>query len=243
MMRRARTRSSDLPPPPSLSLLLLPALLLLSWAAVLALAVAPQAARADAPEIETLTARLLAPPEVHVEPGFAARLLVPPGELYDPLSMLPHGDAVWVNDDGGEEGDKGSRLLSVDRRGKVSVVVGLGKLLPAIGFDVAPPSFAPYAGEIFTLAQARAGLEGALANHVIQRVDPRRGFAASVFCTLPYSRSISIRVPRSTPPGVPVWIIGWRWKYPPASCTGLSGLVMTVPLCDLPPGNWNGSQA
>ncbi len=155
----------------------------------LACALSAQGTRAGAGESETelerLTSRLLAAPALRTEPGFTARLLVPPGQLYDPLTMIPRGDVVWVNDDGGEEGERGSRILSVDPQGRVSVVVGLGELLPAIGFDVAPPSFAPYAGEIFTLAQARAGLPGALADHVIQRVEPARGFAASVFCTLP----------------------------------------------------------
>ena len=73
----------------------------------------------------------------------------------------------------------------LDKQGKISVLAGLGKLLPVAGFDVAPASFGAFAGQIFSLAQGKVGMEGATANHVIQRIDPNKGFAASVFCTLP----------------------------------------------------------
>ena len=36
--------------------------------------------------------RLLAPPTIQTEPGFAAKVLIPPGQLYDPLVMRPMGD-------------------------------------------------------------------------------------------------------------------------------------------------------
>src|SRR5713226_4651302 len=86
-------------------------------------------------EMKRLTARLLAPPTIKAETGFTAKLLVPPGRLYDPLWMLPRGASVWLNDDGGEEEGKGSRLLVLDHKGKISVLAGLGKLLPVTGFD------------------------------------------------------------------------------------------------------------
>jgi len=136
-------------------------------------------------EAENLTARLLAEPKLAAETGFSVKLLVPPGHLYDPLWMIPHGDVVWINDDGGEEGEKGSRLLTLDAEGKISVLAGLGKLLPVTGFDVAPASFGSFEGQIFSLAQAKVSAEGATANHIIQRIDPNKDYEASVFCTLP----------------------------------------------------------
>src|SRR5713101_815911 len=136
-------------------------------------------------EMQKLAKRLLAPPTIKAESGFAAKLLVSPGRLYDPLWMLPRGASVWLNDDGGEEEGKGSRLLAIDQKGKISVLAGLGKLLPVTGFDVAPASFGSFGGQIFTLSQGKVAMEGAIANHVIQRVDPSHDYAASVFCTLP----------------------------------------------------------
>jgi hypothetical protein len=99
--------------------------------------------------------------------------------------MLPRGDVVWFNDDGGEEDEKGSRLLTLDANGKISVLAGLGKLLPVTGFDVAPASFGSFKGQIFSLAQAKVAVEGATANHIIQRIDPNKGYEGNVFCTLP----------------------------------------------------------
>lgn len=129
--------------------------------------------------------RLLAPPSIQAAPGFTAKLLIPPGELYDPLIMLPMGTVTWVNDDGGEKKDKGSRLLALNETGKISILADIGKLLPTVGFDVAPQGFGEFGGQIFTLAQPKVAMEGAVSNHVIQRVDPTQDYAASIFCTLP----------------------------------------------------------
>ena len=71
-------------------------------------------------ELRRLTERLLAPPAIKPEPGFTSRVIVAPGNVYDPLWMLPGGASVWLNDDGGEEEGKGSRLLSLDQNGKIS---------------------------------------------------------------------------------------------------------------------------
>jgi hypothetical protein len=135
--------------------------------------------------MKNLSSRLLAPPKLVAEAGFSARLLIPPGQLYDPLWMLPRGNVVWINDDGGEENEKGSRLLALDAKGKTSTLVDLGKLLPVTGFDIAPTNFGSYGGQIFSLAQAKVAAPGATANHIIQRIDPNEGYEASVFCTLP----------------------------------------------------------
>lgn len=62
--------------------------------------------------------------------GFAAKVLVPPGQLYDPLVMHLRGDDVWLNDDGKEEGDKSSRLIAIGTQGKVSVLVDANKMVP-----------------------------------------------------------------------------------------------------------------
>ena len=136
-------------------------------------------------ELKGVVDRLVAVPTLKAEPGFATKVLIPPGQLYDPLVMLPRGKVTWLNDDGGEEDDKGSRLLAVNMAGNISVLAGLGKLLPSVGFDVAPADFGQYGGQIFTLAQPKVAMAGALSNHVIQRVDPTQHYAASIFCTLP----------------------------------------------------------
>lgn len=137
-----------------------------------------------ADEMKKLSSRLLSAPKLSAEAGFSAKLLVPPGQLYDPLWMLPQGNVVWFNDDGGEENEKGSRLLALDAKGKISVLAGLGKLLPVTGFDVAPASFGVFRGQVFSLAQAKVAAAGATANHVVQRIDPSKDYEASVFCTL-----------------------------------------------------------
>ncbi len=129
--------------------------------------------------------RLLATPTIQAAPGFTAKVLIPPGQLYDPLIMLPVGDAIWLNDDGGEEEDKGSRLMAISSAGKLTVLADIGKLLPTVGFDIAPLGFGKFGGQIFTLAQAKVAMEGAVANHVIQRVDPTHAYATSIVCTLP----------------------------------------------------------
>jgi hypothetical protein len=153
-------------------------------APIVSILAAPAIARGQ-PELRRVLSRLLAPPTIQVEAGFKARLLVPPGLLYDPLFMIPRPNGVvWLNDDGGEENESGSRIMAVTREGKVSVVVGLGKLLPVTGVGIAPSGFGKYAGMLVTIAQPRVGAEGAVENHVIQTIDPQSGKATTV-CTLP----------------------------------------------------------
>ena len=64
-----------------------------------------------AEEVKGLLDRLMAAPTIEAEAGFNAEMFIPPGEFYDPLWPHPQGDAVWLNDDGGEEGEKGSRIV------------------------------------------------------------------------------------------------------------------------------------
>ncbi len=119
-------------------------------------------------------------PRITAAPGFSARLVVPPGELYDPLQMVPSGDQVLVNDDGGKEDKGGGRLVAVDSMGAVTVVVGPKKMLPDVGMDVATEAFGPFGGQVFLLTQPAAGKKGLWANHLIAHINPdthrARGF-------------------------------------------------------------------
>jgi len=117
-------------------------------------------------------------------------MLVPPGELYDPLEIIPDRDCVLLNDDGLESGGHGSRLLAVSLTGKISELVGASQLLPMTGFDLAPQGFGNFAGQAFALSQPATGMNGASANHVIQRIDLATK-TTSVFCTLPTSGSVA----------------------------------------------------
>jgi len=152
--------------------------------AVAAMLAAPAAARPIGEEAERVIETILATPTIKTEAGFKASLLVPPGELYDPLSMVPHDGSIWMNDDGKATDGHGSRILAFSPDGTFSVLFDADEILPVVGFDVAPPGFGPYGGQIFTLAQPTTGMKGGLANHVIQRIDPSTR-EISIFCTLP----------------------------------------------------------
>jgi hypothetical protein len=148
--------------------------------------------RAAGGEADAVIKRLLAPPQIQTEPGFKARVVVPPGELYDPLFMTPNGGVVWLNDDGGEQNGSGGRIVSIaPRTGKVSVLIGPSdKLLPTVGMDVAPAGFGSFGGQIFTLAQPVVGEKGIAANHVIQVIDLSTR-TTKILCTLPPSGDIN----------------------------------------------------
>ena len=136
-------------------------------------------------ELKAMLDRVMAH-DIKPAAGFTDKVLVPPGQLYDPLVMHQHDDAVWLNDDGKEEEDKGSRLISIDKQGKVSVLVDADKMVPiSAGFDIAPDDFGKYGGQIFALSQPKVGDKGGLENYVIQRIDPQNNYAVSIFCTLP----------------------------------------------------------
>jgi hypothetical protein len=53
-------------------------------------------------ELKQLVDRLLAPPKIETRAGFTAKVLVPPGQFYDPLFIVARDDAIWVSDDGPE---------------------------------------------------------------------------------------------------------------------------------------------
>jgi hypothetical protein len=154
-------------------------------AAIATLSVLLTATFAAANEMNRLIDRLVT---VHLKSakGFSVRMLVPPGRLYDPLVMRSHDDSVWLNDDGKEEGEHGSRLISVNEHGNLSILVDADKLAPiSAGFDIAPDSFGGYGGQVFALSQVAAGDKAGSQNYIIQKIDPRNGYSVSVFCTLP----------------------------------------------------------
>jgi len=162
-----------------------------SCLSVLAAAIAMNAyARPLGHEAQAVINVLLAAPEVKTESGFNATMVIAPGELYDPLFMEPHGNVVWMNDDGRATDGHGSRLLATDPDGKISVLMGADKLLPVTGFDIAPQGFGNFGGQLFSIAQPTSAAKGATVNHVIQRVD-LMAHTASVICTLPAAGNVA----------------------------------------------------
>ena len=137
------------------------------------------------PEVTAAVERLMGAPQVIPEPGLTASILVSPGHMFDPLTLIPRGDGVWLNDDGGELGEQGGRIFAVDRDGTVSTVVEMSRLRPPTGFDVAPEGFGAFGGQIFTVSQPRSTSLGTRRNHVILRVDPQGEQPAEIVCTLP----------------------------------------------------------
>jgi hypothetical protein len=161
-----------------------------AWSIAIILFLAGAAsARALGHEAQLVIDTLLVQPAIKAEAGFTAKMLVAPGELYDPLFMVRGDDTVWMNDDGKATDGHGSRILSVSSDGKISTLIGADKLLPVTGFDIAPRGFGNYGGQIFSIAQPTAGMKGALANHVIQRIE-LGSHSASTFCTLPASGNV-----------------------------------------------------
>src|SRR5438132_6709135 len=135
------------------------------------------------------TTEYLRQPQITVEQGFNARLLVPPGTLYDPLFPIAgEGDDIWLNDDGGEDNDGGGGIYSISSAGNVRPLVAVGKIPPPTAIDRAPRSFAPYSGHIFALAQPQKGWPGATSNHITLRLDPNT-WEAVKFAELPSAGS------------------------------------------------------
>ncbi len=145
-------------------------------------------------EAQSVVDLLLAPPTIKTEPGFRAKMLVQPGELYDPLFVVPHDDLILLNDDGKAIGDRGSRLLSLTLDGGISVLMGPTSLHPITAFDVAPASFGKFAGQVFALVQPHGGITGANANHLVERID-LRSHSIKPLCTLPTAGSIGNGIP------------------------------------------------
>jgi hypothetical protein len=135
-------------------------------------------------EFERVISRLMEMTAINAADGFTAKVIIPPGQLYDPLSSVAYGDGYLLNDDGGVEGEKGSRILKVSMEGEIEVVVGLDKLPPVTGFDVAPEGFGDFGGHLFVLTQPRVGPLGIGVNHLVQRIEIGNG-VPEVVCELP----------------------------------------------------------
>ncbi len=147
----------------------------------------PAAQRTPGPasEVGRIVARLLPTPAISPAAGFTARVIVPPGQAYDPVDVRMRGTTAFLTDEGGQEGSRGGRLLTVDASGRLGVRLDVDALTPVIGFDLAPASVAPHPGTLYALAQAQAGWDGgADAAHVILRIDPDERTVV-VLCTLP----------------------------------------------------------
>jgi len=160
-------------------------------------------------EAQQVEARLLAPPVIKTEPGFMAKILVSPGQLYDPLFVFMHNGAAWLTDDGGEVDGTGSRIVSVNAKGKVTVIVPYTVTVPMIAGGFAPPGFGKLTGQIIMFSQPKTDFDGAFMNHVIQRLDPAKNYAPTIVCTLPKGGKLNNGVPgagvdaRFGPPNTP----------------------------------------
>jgi hypothetical protein len=183
-------------------------------------------------EAQQVEARLLAPPVIKTEPGFRAKILVPPGQLYDPLFVFMHNGAAWLTDDGGEVDGTGSRIVSVNGKGKVTVIVPYTLTVPMIAGGFAPSGFGKLTGQIIMFSQPKTDFDGAFMNHVIQQLDPAKNYAHTIVCTLPKAGELSNGVPgvgvdaRFGPPNTPFrgsvlrgdnaqrrsLPDGWRWR-------------------------------
>jgi len=159
-------------------------------------------------EAQSVIDALLEIPTIKAEPGFRAKMFIPPGELYDPIYMVPWGNTILMNDDGKAIGDHGGRILSITPQGQISVVMDADALTPMAAFGIAPAGFGSFSGQVFALAQPTNAMKGANANHVIQRIDLNKHSITPV-CTLPSAGSVGNGIPglgtdaRFGPPGSP----------------------------------------
>lgn len=175
--------------------------------AVLGVALAPGGVRGD-DDIPEVVLRLMETPALAAQAGFSVAVLVPPGTFYDPLFVVPRSsDRFWINDDGGEDEDRGGSLWEVNLAGETRVLAPVGGLLPLIGFGVAPAGFGQYGGQIFALTQPAVAVPGALANHLIQRIDPANDFSMTRFCELPSAGTVA-KALRAAYPALPEGVSG-----------------------------------
>jgi hypothetical protein len=162
--------------------------------ALIAVVIGSASARPLGHEAQSVIDALLEIPTIKAEPGFRAKMFIPPGELYDPLFMVPWGKTILMNDDGKAIGDHGGRILSITPQGQISVVMDSDQLLPIIAFDEAPRGFGQFGGQFFSLAQPTSGMKGAGVNNVIERIDLMKR-KAEIFCTLPNAGKVGKGVP------------------------------------------------
>lgn len=145
---------------------------------------------------EDAPAVLFEHPPLKTEAGFTATLVVPPGTLQDPLSVVARPDGgVWVNDDGGVAGQRGGFIWGVNTKGKVTKVVDESRGMPMIGFDVAPQGFGPWGGELLWVATPTVMRSAVQQPHIIQHVKPNSRDLAQTICTLPNHGTVNGGVP------------------------------------------------
>lgn len=139
-------------------------------------------------EIDRLLDILFALPEVKTAPGISVEVLIPPGQIYDPLWMDYHDDGrIWVSDDGLEVGEKfGSMVISFDTDGSNIIwEMGPDQTSPSVDHALAPEGWGKYGGMILLTSQPSQGLEGFMKQHTVKAVMPRSKVPAEVVCTLP----------------------------------------------------------
>jgi len=142
------------------------------------------AANSDTSEVRRVMDKVMAVPEIKAAKGFSAHTFIGTGHFYDPLFMRDWGKRILVNDDGGADGDKGSRILSFDADANIEVEIGLKKLPPVVGFDIAPADFGAVAGQFVVLSQEKSGFDAALKNHVVQAIPQDGKGEVTRLCTL-----------------------------------------------------------
>ncbi len=152
------------------------------------------AAETASSEAQRVMDKMMALPEIVAVEGFSANPFIDTGHFYDPLfmrdwviqdrAMQKQGKRVLVNDDGGAEGDKGSRILSFDAKGNIEVEIDIKKLPPVVGFDIAPAGFGKVAGQFVVLSQEKTGFDAALKNHLVQAISQDGVGEVTRLCTL-----------------------------------------------------------
>jgi sugar lactone lactonase YvrE len=130
--------------------------------------------------------------------GFRVTVLVPPGTMYDPGSVLPRPDgSVWVGDDGGVGGNRGGVIWSVDKNGKVTKLVDEYHAMPTIGVDLAPKGFGKWGGELMWVAAPTVVRSALSQPYIVQHVKPNSGELSQTVCTLPYHGTVTGGLPAS----------------------------------------------
>lgn len=135
---------------------------------------------------------MLTSPTITATAGVTATLVVPPGTMYDPLSVLPRpGRTLWINDDGGVSGPRGGYVWTVDQRGRTGVLIDANRMMPSTGVDIAPKGFGAWGGQLFTLSTVTVERTGVRKSHIIERVPPNGPTASTTVCTLPDHGTVS----------------------------------------------------
>jgi len=139
--------------------------------------------------------RLMAPPPVQGTTGFTATTVVAPGTVSDPLVLVPRGEGAWLNDGGGEDGERGGEILAVTGDGQVSRVFDTGRTRPTASMAVAPEGYGALGGQLFTVSQPRDGALGPQGDHAVLRWPTLVAVAPLRACVLPTRGAADASVP------------------------------------------------